>query len=50
MSDSGLCLLEQRKKQYDPGGTNEEQLVGTLVDIEKLVRLWNHCSPTKEKA
>jgi len=44
------CPLEQEKKQYNPGGTNEEYLVGTLVNIEKLVWLWNHCSPTKLQA
>ena len=28
------CPLEQEKKQYHPGGTNEEYLVGTLVNVE----------------
>ena len=47
MSDNKSRPLEQEKKQHNPGGTNEEYFVGTLVDIEKLVRLWNHHSPTK---
>jgi hypothetical protein len=47
MNDHKPFPLEQEKKQHNPSGANEKYFVGTLVNIEKLVWLWNHCLPTE---
>ena len=39
--------LEQEQKKHDPGGSNEEKFVGTLVNVKLFVLVWNHCETCK---
>lgn len=33
---------KKEQKKYNPCTSNQENLIGSLLDVEKLVWLWNH--------